>query len=117
MPDRGFLPSDAPSLRAVLVDDEPAATSWVAELLNRHPYVEVVGTAEDATTAERLLDQLRPDVVFVDVQLPRRSGLTVLAFLVPGRRVAREPPAASGREGVSVASGGVGGRFATPPCA
>ena len=86
MPDRVVMPERPPPLRAVLVDDEPAAAGWLAALLARHPHVEVVGTAEDADAAEGLIGRLRPDVVFVDVQMPRRSGLTVLDRLGPETR-------------------------------
>ena len=71
-------PENQPPLRVVLVDDEPAASCWLADLLGRHEHVEIVGRAVDADGAERLIRQLEPDVVFVDIEMPGRDGLAVV---------------------------------------
>ena len=67
-----------PPLRVLLVDDEPAATNWLAELLSRHQHVTVVGRATTADRAEHLIARLKPDVVFVDIEMPGRDGLALL---------------------------------------
>ena len=72
------LPENPPPLRVVLVDDEPAASCWLADLLGRHEHVEIVGRAVDADAAERLIRELAPDVVFVDIEMPGRDGLAVV---------------------------------------
>ena len=73
-------------LRAVLVDDEDLARVELRTLLAPHP-VEVVGEAADADEAEALLARLAddgtpPDVLFLDVQMPERSGFDLLDALV-----------------------------------
>ena len=78
MPDASLAPTALPPLRAVLVDDESAASDWLAELLSRHQHVSVVGRATSADRAERLIARLKPDVVFVDVEMPGRDGLALL---------------------------------------
>lgn len=71
--------SDAfPPLRVLLVDDESAASRWLAELLSRYQHVTVVGRATSADQAERLIEVLKPDVVFIDIEMPGRDGLSVL---------------------------------------
>lgn len=72
------LPENPPPLRVVLVDDEPAASCWLADLLGRHEHVKIVGRAVDADAAERLIRELAPDVVFVDIEMPGRDGLAVV---------------------------------------
>jgi two-component system LytT family response regulator len=67
-----------PPLRVLLVDDESAATNWLAELLARYEHVTVVGRATTADRAERLIARLRPDVVFLDIEMPGRNGLALL---------------------------------------
>ena len=72
-------------LRAVLVDDEPLARRELAALLAEHT-VEIVGQAADADQAEALLADLAaagtpPDVVFLDVQMPERTGFDLLDSL------------------------------------
>jgi len=86
MPDRYELPADPPQLRVVLVDDEAAASRWMADLLSRFPHVQVVGRARRAEQAEKLIDRVRPDAVFVDVEMPGRDGLAVLERLAPSIR-------------------------------
>jgi DNA-binding LytR/AlgR family response regulator len=78
MPETPAVPLSLPPLRVLLVDDESAAMNWLAELLSRHGHVTVVGRATDADQAERLLVRLRPDVVFVDIEMPGRDGLALL---------------------------------------
>ena len=78
MAERLSLPENPPPLRVVLVDDEPAASCWLADLLGRHEHVEIVGRAVDADAAERLIRELAPDVVFVDIEMPGRDGLAVV---------------------------------------
>jgi two-component system LytT family response regulator len=73
-------------LRAVLVDDEAAANRWLAELLAADARIEVVGTAHTAPAAERLLARVEPDVMFLDIEMPGRSGLDLLARTHPRLR-------------------------------
>lgn len=70
-------------LRTILVDDEIAANRWLMELLTAHPRIEVVGTATSAPQAERLIAQTAPDLLFLDIEMPGRSGLDLLARTNP----------------------------------
>jgi len=64
---------------ALIVDDEPLARQKLRDLLADVPLVEVVGEAADGDAAVRAIDTLEPDVVFLDVAMPGRTGLEVLA--------------------------------------
>jgi DNA-binding LytR/AlgR family response regulator len=71
-------------IRAVIVEDEPLAAQYLATLLDDTCQVEVVGTAEDSVTGLRLCADMRPDVAFVDINLPGKDGVllaTQLAML------------------------------------
>lgn len=70
---------------AVLVEDEPLALQELRELVDEVTWLETVGEAADGASAVRLIEELRPDIVFLDVQLPELSGLEVL------ERVAHQP--------------------------
>lgn len=77
------LPGAAP-LRVVIVDDEPTARRGLRLLLEREAGVEIVGEATGGAEAVALIDRMRPDLVFLDVQMPGGSGFDVLARLGPG---------------------------------
>ncbi len=66
-------------IRAVIVDDEPLAREGVRLLLAEDPEVTVVGEAAGGRAAVAALRRLRPDLVFLDVQLPDADGFDVLA--------------------------------------
>jgi two-component system, LytTR family, response regulator len=61
-------------VRAFVVDDEPLAREGMVELLARHESIEVVGAFADARAALGALDDMRPQALFVDVQMPGMSG-------------------------------------------
>ena len=75
------------TVRAVIVDDEPLARTRLRRLLAEHPAIEVAGEAADGEAACRLIDELSPDLVFLDVQMPGLSGFDVLARLEARPRV------------------------------
>jgi two-component system, LytTR family, response regulator LytT len=68
-------------IRAVIVEDEPLAAEYLAALLDDTCQVEVVGTATECETGLRLSAELRPDAVFVDINLPGRDGLSLATQL------------------------------------
>jgi two-component system, LytTR family, response regulator len=68
-------------MRALIVDDEALARSKLLRMLRAFPDVEVVGEASDGTAALTLAAQLRPDVIFLDVQMPGVDGFDVAASL------------------------------------
>jgi two-component system LytT family response regulator len=68
-------------LRALIIDDERLARSELRRLLGHHPEVEIVGEAQNATEARRAIDDLEPDILFLDVQMPGESGFELLASL------------------------------------
>ncbi len=65
--------------RALVADDEPLARQKLRELLAEVSWIECVGEAADGVEALRQLDELKPDVLFLDIQMPGLSGLDVLA--------------------------------------
>jgi len=69
MPDR--------MLRVVIVDDELLARQRIEDLLAKEPNVEIIGEARDGNEAVNMIRELRPDLVFLDVQMPGRTGVEV----------------------------------------
>jgi two-component system LytT family response regulator len=69
------------SIRTLIVDDEPLARQRVRRLLEADPDVTVVGESGDGRQALADLRALRPDLVFLDVQMPALDGFGVLAEL------------------------------------
>lgn len=82
----GAEPSPPRILRAVVVDDEPAARALLREYLASHAEVEVVAECADGFAAVKAIVELAPDLVFLDVQMPKLSGFEVLELL-------EDPPA------------------------
>ena len=72
-------------IRALIVDDEPPARELIATLLRDEPDVEVVGECANGRSAVAAIERLRPDLVFLDVQMPGLDGFGVLAKLPPER--------------------------------
>jgi two-component system LytT family response regulator len=68
-------------MRVLLVDDEQAARDRLRQLLQPFDDVEVVGEAEDGEQALEAVLSLRPDLVFLDIQMPGCNGLEVAASL------------------------------------
>jgi two-component system LytT family response regulator len=64
--------------RAFIVEDEPIARERLEDLLRQVDWIECVGSAGDGITAARLLDELRPDLVFLDIEMPGMNGIEVL---------------------------------------
>lgn len=64
-------------IRTLLVDDEPLAREGLLALLKPHPEFEVAGEAGNAVDAQRLIKELRPELVFLDVQMPGITGVAL----------------------------------------
>jgi two-component system, LytTR family, response regulator len=69
------------SIRAMIVDDEPLARSNVALLLRLHPEIEIVSQCASGMEALAGIRQARPDLVFLDVEMPECDGFDVLEML------------------------------------
>jgi DNA-binding LytR/AlgR family response regulator len=64
-------------IRAVIIEDEPLAAQYLATLLDDTCQVEVVGSATESEAGLRLCAELRPDAVFVDINLPGKDGVSL----------------------------------------
>lgn len=75
-------------IRTLIVDDEPLAREGIAALLELDPEVEIAGTCADGRSALAEIRGHRPDLVFLDVQMPELGGLELLAQLPEAERPA-----------------------------
>ena len=61
-------------MRAIIVDDERLARNELKRLLENFPSIEVIGEAANTDEASQLIEELQPDVVFLDIQMPGKTG-------------------------------------------
>ncbi len=71
-------------IRTLIVDDEPLARDRLDQLLQDEPEIEIVGKCGDGREAVAAIEKARPDLVFLDVQMPELDGFGVLEALGPG---------------------------------
>lgn len=71
------MPTTHP-LRVLIVDDEPLARQRIADCLANEDNVDIIGTADSGTAAVDAIRAMRPDLVFLDVQMPGMTGLEVV---------------------------------------
>lgn len=70
------------AIRVLIVDDSATARAVLREILESDPSIEVVATASDAYVARYKIVELKPDVVCLDVEMPRMDGITFLKRLM-----------------------------------
>jgi two-component system LytT family response regulator len=68
-------------MKALVVDDEPLARRELRRLLEAFPAIQVVGEAGNVDEAQARIEQLAPDIVFLDIQMPGGSGFDLLTRL------------------------------------
>jgi two-component system, LytTR family, response regulator len=70
-------------IRAIIVDDEPLAREGIRTFLAEEADVEVIGECAEGASAVRAVEKRRPDLLFLDVQMPRLNGFEVLEAIAP----------------------------------
>ena len=71
-----------PKIRVVVVDDSALVRGLLAEIINREPDMTCVGAASDPIVAREMIRNLNPDVITLDVEMPRMDGIDFLAKLM-----------------------------------
>ena len=68
-------------MRAILVDDERLARAELTRLLDKFPEIEIIAEASNGEEAIQLIEENKPDLVFLDIQMPGMTGFEVLEHL------------------------------------
>lgn len=68
-------------MKALIIDDERLARNELRRLLENFPKVNIVGEASNADEAIVLIDELKPDLLFLDIQMPGKTGFDLLSSL------------------------------------
>ncbi|WP_088330384.1 chemotaxis response regulator protein-glutamate methylesterase [Lacimicrobium sp. SS2-24] len=72
-------------IKVLIVDDSALIRSLLKELLSKEPDMMVVGTAPDAYAARNMVNKFSPDVITLDIEMPKMDGITFLAKLMKAR--------------------------------
>ena len=74
-------------IRVLIIDDSAVVRRMAADALTADPEIEVVGTAVDPYAARDKIKELNPDVITLDIEMPRMDGLTFLEILMQRRPI------------------------------
>jgi two-component system LytT family response regulator len=69
------------TIKTIIVEDSRLARNELKELIKKHPELEVVGEAENVDTAYRMINDLKPDLIFLDINMPEKDGFELLEML------------------------------------
>ena len=75
------------TIKAIIVDDERLARNELKKLLEQHPEIQIVDEASNVDEGLEKIDLLRPDLIFLDIQMPGKTGFDLLAELEKAPRV------------------------------
>jgi two-component system, LytTR family, response regulator len=75
------------NIRAVIVDDEELARQVLCEYLASHPDIEIVAECANGFEAVKAVTEQKPDLLFLDIQMPKLDGFEVLELVGPGTEV------------------------------
>jgi two-component system, LytTR family, response regulator len=78
---------DRQRLKAVIVDDEELARAFLRELLEPHPEIEIAAECANGFEAVKAIAETSPDLLFLDIQMPKLDGFEVLELIEPGPAV------------------------------
>lgn len=70
-----------PTIRAIIVEDEELARNLIKEYLKEVPSVEIIGEFADGFSGAKGINERRPDLVFLDIQMPKLTGFELLEIL------------------------------------
>ncbi|HLA57199.1 MAG TPA: response regulator [Puia sp.] len=73
-------------MKIIIVDDEPLARSIIKEYLQYHPDLELIAECNDGFEGVKAIQQMQPDLIFLDIQMPKINGFEMLELI-------EEPPA------------------------
>ncbi|MCF8340476.1 MAG: LytTR family DNA-binding domain-containing protein [Chitinophagaceae bacterium] len=73
--------------KVLIIDDERLARVELRKLLAEFPEIEIIGEASNAQEAKQKIEELDPDLIFLDIQMPGKSGFDLLAELEPSPQV------------------------------
>jgi two-component system LytT family response regulator len=68
-------------MKTILIDDERLARKELRTLLENHPEIDIIGECANATEAKAMIEEQRPDLIFLDIQMPGKSGFELLEDL------------------------------------
>lgn len=68
-------------LRVILIDDEELARSYLRELLSSHPEIEIAAECRNGFEAVKAINELAPNLIFLDIQMPKLDGFEVLELI------------------------------------
>jgi two-component system, LytTR family, response regulator len=71
-------------MNVLVIDDEPSARSRLRRLLKSHPDLKITGEAEDGPSAVEIIEGKRPDLLFLDIEMPGFGGFDVLRSIAEG---------------------------------
>ncbi len=74
-------------LRCILIDDERLARAKLRSMLANHTDIQIVGEADSVGSAVELIEQERPDVIFLDIQMPGETGFDLLEQIASTFRI------------------------------
>lgn len=74
-------------LNVVAIDDEPSALADITRHIRGHSHLRLVGTADSSNAARRLIDEKRPDAIFLDVELRAGNGFSVVDSLPAATKI------------------------------
>ncbi|NGM67013.1 LytR/AlgR family response regulator transcription factor [Sphingobacterium sp. SGR-19] len=68
-------------IKIIIIDDEPLARMVISQYLQQHNDVEIVAECGDGFEGAKMIQQMRPDLIFLDIQMPKLTGFEMLEIL------------------------------------